>query len=134
MGIHCQTVDFTEERVVPPGKLSGLLGLHDLVTFEGVHLGVRQQLTARIIQMERPHRFVDEQVQGAFQSLIHLHEFEQIAGGTLMRDTLTWVSPLGPLGWIADALLVKRHLRQFLSRKQHALKRLAEQDTPCAGR
>jgi ligand-binding SRPBCC domain-containing protein len=132
--IHCQTADFTAERVVSPGKFAGRLELHDLVTFEAVHLGVRQRLTARIIQMERPQRFMDEQVRGVFHSLVHLHEFEEVAGGTLMRDTVTWVSSLGLLGKLADVLLVKRHLHWFLTRKQRALKELAERGTSFAAR
>jgi len=44
-----------------------------------------------------------------------------------MRDTIEWTSPLGPLGWLADHLAVARHLRAFISTKQQALKRLAEE-------
>ena len=86
-----------------------------------------QRLTARITEMARPRMFVDEQVKGAFHTLRHLHEFERIASGTLMRDTITWRSPFGILGRIADPF-VGRHLRQFVTRKQEALRQLAESD------
>jgi hypothetical protein len=45
-----------------------------------------------------------------------------------MRDTLDWISPLGILGRIADALFVTRHMRSFVTRKQAALKEMAERD------
>ena len=123
---HCETAGFTSERAVPPGKLTGLLEVGDLVTFEGRHLGIKQRLTARITEMDAPRTFVDEQVKGAFTWLRHLHEFEPASGGTLMRDTIEWKSPLGILGRVADVLAVRRHLQAFVTRKQHALKVLAE--------
>jgi ligand-binding SRPBCC domain-containing protein len=132
VGIHCRTADFTGERAVLPGRTTGLLELGDQVTFEGVHLGVRQRLTARVVEMERPLRFADEQEEGIFTRLRHLHEFRSEASGTVMRDTLEWRSPLGILGTIADRLIVKRHLEWFLKRKQARLKALAEASAPDA--
>ena len=123
---HCSTSASTNERVVLPGKLSGLLELGDTVTFEGRHLGVKQRLTARITAFDPPNSFVDEQVSGAFSWLRHIHEFELSATGTLMRDTVEWKSPLGVLGRIADMVAVRPHLRSFITRKQVALKALAE--------
>jgi hypothetical protein len=50
---------------VPPGRTEGLLELHDLVVFEGVHFGIRQRYTAKITEMQRPRYFVDELCKGA---------------------------------------------------------------------
>jgi ligand-binding SRPBCC domain-containing protein len=123
---HVQTSRFTCERVVGPGRLTGLLEEGDTVTFEAVHLGVRQTLTARIVEMRRPVRFVDEQIRGAFAALRHVHEFSSINGATLMRDTITWKSPLGRVGRLADLFFLRRHLTSFLRRKQALLRELAE--------
>ena len=127
---HCSTSAFTSEKAVLPGKLVGLLGPGDTVTFEGRHFGVKQRLTARITAFDPPSRFVDEQVRGAFAWLRHVHEFEAVDIGTLMRDTVEWKSPLGVLGRIADLVAVRPHLRSFLTRKQAALKELAESENP----
>jgi ligand-binding SRPBCC domain-containing protein len=122
--VHCRTTAFTQERAVG-GKTCGLLDLGDIVTFEGVHFGIRQRLTARIVELDRPHRFADEMVSGPFRSLRHVHEFQTTDHGTLMTDTITWTSPLGPIGRSAD-LVIGRHLRRFLERRNGALKRIAE--------
>jgi ligand-binding SRPBCC domain-containing protein len=119
---HTKSASFTGERAVAPGRTEGLLELGDLVTFEGVHFGIRQRFTAKIVEFDRPRRFVDELVKAAFKSMRHVHEFEPRDGGTLMRDTLDWVSPLGILGVIADAIAVRRHLQNFVTKKQQALK------------
>src|SRR5689334_8091018 len=73
--IHCATTAGTRERIVA-GKSAGLLELGDQVTFEAVHFGIRQRLSSRIIEYDRPHRFTDQMVSGAFKSLRHVHEFE----------------------------------------------------------
>ncbi len=126
IGLHCETARYTRERAVA-GVTSGLIGLGQTVTFEAVHLGVRQRLTSRIVAFDAPHRFVDEMTRGAFQSLRHVHEFvANGAGATLMIDTLTWVSPLGVLGIVADHLVLKRHLKRFLRRRNRCFKCIVE--------
>ena len=122
---HCETTSGTQERAVA-GVTTGLIGPNDEVTFEAVHFGVRQRLTARIVEYEWPFRFVDEMITGAFKSLVHIHEFEDRNGYTLMTDTLTWTSPLGPIGMLADKLLLESHMRRFLIDRNAAMKRIAE--------
>jgi ligand-binding SRPBCC domain-containing protein len=126
--IHCRTAAFTQEQVVG-GRISGLLEFGDTITFEGVHFGIRQRFTARIVEFDRPIRFVDEMLSGAFRTLRHEHEFQEAVGGTLMTDTITWSSPLGPLGRFAN-LFVGPHLKRFLQRRNRELKRIAESFTP----
>ena len=123
---HTRSASFTSEHAVAPGRTEGLLEAGDLVTFEGIHFGIRQRFTAKIVSLERPDRFVDELVKAAFKSMRHVHEFENADSGTLMRDTLDWISPLGILGIIADKIAVERHLRNFVAKKQQALKAIAE--------
>ena len=121
VGAHVESARFSRERVVPPGRTEGLLELGDSVTFEGMHFGVRKRFTVKIVEMDPPRTFVDELVKSAFRSMRHVHEFVPVEGGTLMRDTLTWVSPFGLLGRIADRLFVERGLRKFVATKQRAL-------------
>jgi ligand-binding SRPBCC domain-containing protein len=125
---HLRTSASTGERAVG-GKTSGLLDLGDTVTFEAVHFGIKQRLTSKIVELDRPRRFVDEMVKGAFASLRHVHEFFIEGNHTLMRDTLTWRSPLGFLGTIADKVLVEKHMWTFMIKKQADLKSYAEQTT-----
>ena len=122
---HCRTAGSTQERAVA-GVTSGLIGMGQSVTFEGVHFGVRQRLTSKIIEFDKPHRFVDEMTQGAFKKLRHVHEFFPTATGTLMRDTLAWTAPLGLLGVIADKFFLEKHMRNFLQERNLNLKKMAE--------
>jgi len=127
VGAHAESSAFTGERIVEPGRTSGLLEHGDLLTFEGRHLGVRQRVTVRITEMDPPRRYVDEGVGGPLRELRHVHEFVAEGGDvTLMRDVVTWRSPFGIVGRAADALFVTRHMRWFVSEKQARLKAMAE--------
>lgn len=131
---HTKSAAFSSERVVPPGRMDGLLELGDLVAFEGRHFGIRQRFVAKITALDRPHRFVDEMVEGAFKWLRHVHEFEADRDATLMRDTLEWEAPFGIVGRLADIFFLQRHMRWFVTKKQTALKRIAEESAISAER
>jgi ligand-binding SRPBCC domain-containing protein len=126
VAVHAESAAFSNERLVAPGRLEGLLEAGDLVCFEGRHFGLRQRFCARITSVDRPNAFVDEMVEGIFTWLRHVHEFQSSGSGTLMIDRLTWKAPLGILGSIADALFLKRHMTWFVTTKQSHLKRIAE--------
>ncbi len=126
LGAHVESASFSDERLVEPGKTAGLLELGDVYTIEGTHFGFRQRFTTRIVELQRPHRFVDEMVKGTFKWLRHVHEFHPARNGTIMCDVLSWKAPLGVVGQLADFLFLKNHMRGFVSRKQFQLKLLAE--------
>ncbi|HYR86038.1 MAG TPA: SRPBCC family protein [Terriglobia bacterium] len=126
LGAHVESASFSDERLVEPGKTAGVLELGDMYTIEGTHFGFRQRFTTKIVELQSPHRFVDEMVKGTFKRLQHVHEFHAAGQGTLMRDVLSWKAPMGVLGKLSDVLFLKRHMRRFVTRKQFHLKRLAE--------
>ena len=130
--LHCRTVAHTRERLVG-AKRSGFAEIGDVLTFEAVHLGVRQRLTSRITEMERPVMFADEAVSGAFASLTHRHTFAAAGNKTLMRDRLEWVSPLGIWGRIADSLFLEHYMTRFLVTRNRNLKAFLEAESISGG-
>lgn len=125
--VHRQSTAHTHERAVA-GVTSGVMKLGDTVTWEAVHFGLKQHLTSKITVYERPHRFIDEMVKGAFQEMIHLHEFVPQPTGTIMIDTFTFRAPLGPLGRLAETLVLTRYMKELLLTRNRYLKRIAEAD------
>lgn len=123
--LHLESMKGTGERAVA-GTTSGLLGAGEEVTWEAKHLGVRQRFTSRITAFEAPAYFQDSMVQGAFKSFVHDHYFESRGAGTIMRDKVTFRSPLGPLGRIMDAAYLSRYLRALLLERQRVVKAAAE--------
>lgn len=126
VGAHVRSAAGTAERAVG-GVTDGLLGLGDEVTFEARHLGVRQRLSARVVDFDRPRFFRDRMTRGAFRSMEHDHRFTpRPDGGTDMADVLRFAAPFGPLGWVAERLILGPHLRRFLTKRGAALKAMAE--------
>ena len=125
ISLHLKTAAETNERAVD-GVTSGKISLGQTVTFEAVHFGIRQRLTAKVVEFEPPTRFVDEMSEGVFDSFRHVHEFLPTENGTLMRDTLVWTSPLGFIGKIADKLFLENYLKNFVRRRNAQLKCEAE--------
>jgi ligand-binding SRPBCC domain-containing protein len=123
--IHTETTAKTNEKAVA-GVTDGMIGVGQTVTFEGTHFGVRKRLTVKVVEFERPSLFVDEMIDGSFKTFRHVHEFLAKDSGTLMTDTLTWTSPFGILGKIVDKLLLERHLRNLVTRRNAKLKEIAE--------
>jgi ligand-binding SRPBCC domain-containing protein len=123
--VHQASVPATLERAVG-GTTSGRMGLGDQVTWEARHLGKLQRLTSQITAFDRPHRFVDEMVSGAFKSFRHEHIFEPSGDATLMVDVFDYESPLGPFGRLADVLFLRRYMAALLETRNRHLKALAE--------
>lgn len=124
--VHMQSTSRTKEKAVA-GRTSGLIELGETVTWEAVHFGVKQRLTAKITAMEPPWRFTDEMINGAFRRFTHTHEFIPQADGTLMVDRFDYESPFGLLGRLADFLFLERYMTRFLVERNAFIKESAEQ-------
>jgi ligand-binding SRPBCC domain-containing protein len=125
--LHQRSTERTRERAVG-GRTSGLIGLDESVTWRARHLGVTQHLTSRITGCERPRWFRDEMVRGAFAWMEHDHWFDEVDGGTLLRDDFRFAAPLGPLGRIAETLVLRRYMTRFLEERNAVIKQVAESD------
>ena len=91
----------------------------------------RIRWVARIVEHKPPRavvfgeeaRFVDEQESGPFKSFRHEHDFERVGEkATRILDRVTYRVGWGPIGWIADWLVVRRQLRSMF-RHRHAVLR-----------
>ncbi len=123
--LHTISTAKTKERAID-GKVSGLIGLNEWVTWEAVHLGVKQRLTSRITAYERPLYFVDEQVKGAFRSIYHEHKFEVVADEVIMKDHFVFQSPFGIFGRLFNRLYLTKYLEKLLVERNAVIKEYAE--------
>src|SRR5580658_4867428 len=124
---HQQSAEETHERAIA-GVTHGLIGMGDEVTWEARHFGIKQRLTVRVTQFQRPSRFEDVMVSGAFKSMKHDHGFIARPPGTLMVDRFEFESPFGILGRTVDRLILYGYMRRFLMLRNQVLKNLAESE------
>jgi ligand-binding SRPBCC domain-containing protein len=127
--LHQLSLAHTNEKAVA-GRITGLVEKGETVTWEAKHLGVTQQLTSLITDVEPHHYFADELVKGAFKHFKHEHCFKTLNNGhTLMEDRFDYSSPLGFLGQLADILFLEKYMTRLLEQRNATLKTVAENGT-----
>lgn len=122
--LHTGSMSRYRERVVgePPERLA----MGDTVTWRAWHMGLPWTMTSRIIACVPPAHFVDEQTRGPFAAFRHAHHFEECDGGTRMTDVVEFRAPGGPLGRLAERLILDRRLRRLIDERNSRLRAVAE--------
>lgn len=122
-------IHWGEAAIARGGVTSGLLGLGETVTWQARHFGIRQQLTSEITALDRPTYFQDTMVRGAFGFMRHDHLFRVVSpAATEMIDVFAFSAPLGLLGRIAEAALLRRYMRRLLRERNSVLREIAESE------
>lgn len=125
LDLHQGSMDHTGERIVG-GRPGGRIGLHEYVTWEATHFGIRQRMTVGITALERPRRFHDKMLNGAFKRFEHEHTFEPVPGGTLMKDRFEVEAPFFPIGWLVELILLVPHLHRLMRKRNALIKERSE--------
>ena len=124
--LHMASTAPTGERAIA-GVTHGIIGPNQTVTWRGRHFGLMLTHTSLIDRYDPPKYFRDVMIKGHFRSFEHEHFFESMEdGGTLMRDRLVLAAPFGPLGWLAERLILRAYLTRFLCQRNAVIKRIAE--------
>lgn len=124
--LHILSLEHTSEKAIA-GRMSGLVEKDETVTWRAKHLGITQELTSHITDVEPHHFFADEMKKGAFNSFRHEHHFKTLENGqTFMKDLFSYKSPLGILGKLADNLFLESYMTRLLEQRNLTLKHVAE--------
>ncbi|MBS3181656.1 SRPBCC family protein [Leucobacter manosquensis] len=117
---HTDSMSVFRETVVG-GVRSGLIGLHEDVTWRAWHFGLPLQMTSRITAMSPPRSFTDEQTRGPFRYFTHEHEFRPHGKGTIMIDRVSFAAPLGFLGQVVEHLVLAKYMRKLIEQRNSFL-------------
>ncbi len=82
---------------------------------------------ARISEVDPPHGFVDTAERSPFTFWRHHHEFLAHPDGAMLRDTVLYDLPLGPIGMIGDWLFVRRDLNAMFAYRHRRTRELLTQ-------
>ena len=85
-------------------------------------LGIPVIWTTKITGYEPPTRFQDLQLSGPYRSWQHTHTFEAVPGGTLVHDEIEYAVPLGPLGDVANRLVVRSELERIFRHRAESIR------------
>jgi ligand-binding SRPBCC domain-containing protein len=123
-------------KLTPPEKHARLEGTPEPMR-PGViyHIRVRQfgilpiRMQSKIVEYTPPNGFVDVQVtgKGPFKSWTHRHRFIAVsAGRTRLIDHVAYELPFGPLGALADGLLVRRDIQRMFAYRHRVTREALE--------
>ena len=97
-------------------------------------LGVPVRWRTLIDAFDPPHSFHDVQARGPYRAWRHTHTFEAVDGGTLVGDQVEYSLPLGPLGEIANRLVVRSQLAEIFRFRARAIESIFEPAAAPTGR
>lgn len=78
-------------------------------------LGIKTDWMTEITQVRDKEFFIDEQRVGPYKLWHHQHFVEEIEGGVLMRDIVTYQPPFGFLGAIMNSLVIRKKLNEIFA-------------------
>jgi ligand-binding SRPBCC domain-containing protein len=122
---HAATMKKFQEKAVD-GRLEGLIGLNETVSWKARHVGKERFLKTRITALDYPNSFTDEQVEGDFAKLHHEHYFKSIDNGTIMIDKFHFEVPYGVMGKLFASVYLTRYMQKMLEERNDKIKAVAE--------
>jgi len=84
-------------------------------------LGIKMPWLTEITHVDEGNYFVDEQRVGPYTIWHHQHHLKEVENGILMTDIIDYVPPLGPLGAIANSLIIKKQLAEIFAYRKVVL-------------
>ncbi len=108
-------------EVVTPDPI--VMGRGTLIRYRLRVRGVPVSWLTEITEWQPPHRFADRQLKGPYALWHHTHEFAADGEATIMRDVVRYRIGFGPLGTVADKLVVRRDLEAIFD---HRARRVGE--------
>lgn len=86
-------------------------------------LGIKTTWVTEITHVRDKAYFVDEQRVGPYSLWHHQHIIEEIEGGILMKDIVSYEPPFGLLGAIANHLIIEGKLNEIFDYRTLAVER-----------
>ncbi|NTV01261.1 MAG: SRPBCC family protein [Chlorobiaceae bacterium] len=74
-----------------------------------------------ITKVSKPDFFEDRQLSGPYDEWHHRHEFKPVSGGVEMTDTVRYRLPMGPIGELAESLIVGHRLEEVFAYRRRRI-------------
>lgn len=91
------------------------------ITYRLKWKGIPMRWRTRIPECEAPRMFADEMTEGPYRRWYHRHFFTAVPGGVEVVDVVEYELPLGWLGWLVDAALVRAQLQEIFDYRREAV-------------
>lgn len=122
LNLESITPGFLQFKITTPPPIEFRPGA--LIDYQLRLYGVKFNWQTRIEEVEPEVRFRDVQLRGPYRQWNHLHEFYEVPEGTLCVDRVDYELPLGVLGSVAHAVVVRNSLAQIFDFRREQICRL----------
>ena len=119
LNLEAITPPWLHFRVVTPQP--SVMGPGTLIDYRLRLHSIPLRWLTRIELWEPGRRFADVQLRGPYRLWHHTHSFSPHRGGTVMRDIVRYAVPLGPLGRLVRAAVVRRDLDRIFDFRREAV-------------
>jgi ligand-binding SRPBCC domain-containing protein len=107
-------------------RTDGLVVAGDRICWKGWQLGFPNYHVSEITAFEPCRFFQDTMIAGRFRFFQHDHEFTEIGGQVLLKDTVRFSLKWGAAGKLIGKRVLVPHIRGLMQRRFHLLRRIAE--------
>jgi len=83
--------------------------------------GIKLNWMTEITQVKEKQYFIDEQRFGPFALWHHQHHFKEAKGGVMMTDILNYAIPYGPIGRLANSLIVAKQVNEIFAYRERVI-------------
>ena len=91
-------------------------------------LGIPLRWETEICKVQKPFFFTDRQLKGPYKLWEHTHSYIPMNGGVMMKDEVKYQLPLGFLGDIAHAVIVRKKVENIFTFRRDVLKSIFQSD------
>ena len=114
---------FRVKTELPPRIYAGLMIQYTVSPI----LGLPLDWLSEIVQVDEPYYFADEQRIGPYRLWHHEHRFRELSDRHVeVHDLVYYAPPLGPLGGIINALVIRRQVGKIFDFRARKLEEMAE--------
>lgn len=114
------TPPFLRFRIATPGPIEMKVGA--LIEYRLRLRGIPVSWRTRIEEWDPPRGFVDRQLSGPYALWHHTHRFEALdESRTVMTDLVRYGQRFGPLGSLAERLVVRRDLERIFDYRRDSI-------------
>jgi ligand-binding SRPBCC domain-containing protein len=86
--------------------------------------GIKTTWVTEITHIEEGKYFVDEQRVGPYAMWHHEHHLQEVDGGVMMRDIVSYRPPMGILGAVANRLFIRKKLKGIFDFRVRAIEEI----------
>ena len=119
------------EKITPPWLHFRVLSSTDTQVHLGTKISYRLywqvfplSWSSEISEYRQDVFFADEMTRGPYRSWYHRHLFRSVEGSVEMTDTVQYSLPLGPIGNLVHAIIIRQQLESIFDYRKQAIEEI----------